>query len=85
MQEKNRIYEAISKQMKDDEITHQNNRLSELQEGQQIVKDDIHRKKTQDKEYKLRKRHGQEQYKKDLIRQVYEKTVRNNHEDENDP
>lgn len=30
LKEKTRIYEEISKQMKDDETTHLNNRLSEL-------------------------------------------------------
>ena len=85
LKERTRIYEEISKQMKDDEAVQLNNRLSELQEGKKIVKDDIQRKKTYDKEFKLRKKDCQEQYKKDLIRQVYEKTVRNNREDANDP
>lgn len=58
MKEKTRIYEQISKQMKDDEANRLNNGLSELQEGKKIVTDDIKRKKTHDKEYKLRKKDG---------------------------
>ena len=67
------LKEVTLKQMDHTQSGLQQQRLQELKEGMMIVEEDKKLQRTQEIQKKLKKKQGQEQYKKDLISQVYSK------------
>lgn len=67
------LKEVTLKQIHQEKTGAQKQRQEELEEGIKIVEDDKRKQKTQEIQNKIKKKQGQEQYKKDLISQVYSK------------